>query len=116
MEAPGWGNAVQASRCIYPPGWELYELLGIDSYVGEVAGHGVRLTFDYGLYSWGLTLHEDMARLHTVTYEAMGGVEAKLIVPTGDSGGYTGLYFDKLDSVSLNLVGEDLTPGSSRLH
>ena len=56
-----------------------------------------------------------MASLHTVTYETIGGVESKLIVPTGDSGGYTGVYFDKLDSVSLNLVGEDLTPAQQQV-
>ena len=56
-----------------------------------------------------------MARLHTVTYETIGGVEAKLIVPTGDTDGYTGVYFDKLDGVSLNLVGEDLTPAQQQV-
>ena len=83
--------------------------------MGEVVGDGVRLTFDYGMYSWALELREDMAHLHTVTYETIGGVEAKLIVPTGDSGGYTGVYFDKLDSASLNLVGEDLTPAQQQV-
>ena len=56
-----------------------------------------------------------MARLHTVTYETISGVEAKLIAPTGDTGGYTGVYFDKLDGVSLNLVGEDLTPAQQQV-
>ena len=78
-------------------------------------GDGVTLTFDYGRDSWTLKQREDMAHLHTVTYETIGGVEAKLIAPTGDSGGYTGLYFAKLDSASLNLVGKDLTPAQRQV-
>ena len=115
VEAPGWGECCPGFSLHLPPSWELYELQGIDSYVGEVVGQGVRLTFDYGLYSWSLKLHEDVAHLHTVTYESIGGVEAKLIAPTGDTGGYTGVYFDKLDGVSLNLVGEDLTPAQQQV-
>ena len=42
-----------------PPGWELNELQGIDSYVGEVVGGGVRLTFDYGGFSWTLDPADD---------------------------------------------------------
>ena len=115
VEAPGWSARYPGFSLNLPPGWELNELQGIDSYVGEVVGDGVKLTFDYGMYSWALELREDMAHLHTVTYETIGGVEAKLIVPTGDSGGYTGVYFDKLDSASLNLVGEDLTPAQQQV-
>ena len=37
-----------------PPGWQLKEMQGIDSYVGEVVGDGVRLEFDYGMHSLGL--------------------------------------------------------------
>ena len=115
VEAPGWGARYPGFSLHLPPGWELYELQGIDSYVGEVVGDGVRFTFDYGMYSWTLKQREDMAHLHTVTYETIGGVEAKLIVPTGDSGGYTGVYFAKLDSASLNLVGKDLTPAQQQV-
>ena len=81
MEAPGWGASYPGFSLHLPPGWELYELQGIDSYVGEVVGDGVTLTFDYGRDSWTLKQREDMAHLHTVTYETIGGVEAKLIAP-----------------------------------
>ena len=30
--------------------------------------------------------------------------------PTGDSGGYTGIYFENLGGQSFNLLGQDLTP------
>ena len=115
VEARGGGGQTGFSLQL-PPGWKLNELQGIDSYVGEVVGGGTRLTFDYGMYSWTLKQREDMAHLHTVTYETIGGVEAKLIAPTGDSGGYTGVYFAKLGvfDLRLNLVGKDLTPAHQR--
>ena len=115
VEARGWDGQTGFSLQL-PPRWKLNELQGIDSYVGEVVGGGTRLTFDYGSYSWSLNPGDDVAHLHTVTYETIGGVEAKLIAPTGDSGGYTGVYFAKLGGfgLSLNLVGEDLTPAQQR--
>jgi hypothetical protein len=36
-----------------PAGWEFHQLQGIDSFVGEFAGDGVVLTFDFGRYSSG---------------------------------------------------------------
>ena len=56
------------------------------------------------------TRPEDPERVYAVAYEGIGGVEAKLVIPTGDSGGYTGIYFENLGGQSFNLVGEDLTP------
>ena len=109
VEAPGWAYVPGFSLRL-PPGWELNELQGIDSYVGEVVGDNVRLEFDYGAYSWTLDPAEDPERVYAVAYEGIGGVEAKLVIPTGDSGGYTGIYFENLGGQSFNLVGEDLTP------
>ena len=77
--------------------------------MGEVVGDGVRLIFDYGLYSWPLNPGDDVAHLHTVTYETIGSSEAKLIAPKGDSRGYTGVYFENLGGLKFNLVGENLT-------
>ena len=62
-----------------PPGWQLNELQGIDSIVGEIVGEGVRLGFDFGRYSGSLADDDDP--VHTVTYEDIGGRRAKL-VPT----------------------------------
>ena len=74
--------------------------------MGEVVGDGVRLTFDYGRDSWTLKQREDMAHLHTVTYETIGGVEAKLIAPTGDSGGYTGYTSPSWIALASTLSGK----------
>ena len=109
VEAPGWAYVPGFSLRL-PPGWELHELQGIYSYVGEVVGDNVRLEFDYGAHSWTLDPAEDPERVYAVAYEGIGGVEAKLVIPTGDSGGYTGIYFENLGGQSFNLVGEDLTP------
>ena len=109
MEVPGWAYVPGFSLRL-PLGWELNELQGIDSYVGEVVGDNVRLDFDYGAHSWTLDPAEDPKRVYAVAYEGIGDVEAKLVIPTGDSGGYTGIYFENLGGQSFNLVGEDLTP------
>ena len=93
-----------------PPGWELNELQGIDSYVGEVTGDGVRLTFDYGGFSWNLDLAANPPHRYSVLYRDVGGFEAKLLTSMVPGEGYTGVYFADLGGPSLNLVGEDLTP------
>ena len=109
VEAPGWPSQPGFSLQL-PPGWELKELQGIDSYVGEVTGDGVRLTFDYGGFSWGLDPSDDPAHTYSVVYEAIDGVEAKLLISMEVGSGYTGVYFANLGGPSLNLVGEGLTP------
>ena len=42
-----------------PSGWELKVLQGINSFVGEVVGDGVRLVYDYGRFSWNLEPSDD---------------------------------------------------------
>ena len=109
VEAPGWPSQPGFSLRV-PPRWELKELQGIDSYVGEVTGDGVRLTFDYGGFSWSLDPADDPAHTYTVVYEDIGGFEAKLLISMKAGSGYTGVYFANLGGPSLNLVGEGLTP------
>ncbi len=41
-------------------------------------------------------------------------MEAKVVMPKEGQGGFTGVYFQDLDSVQLNLVGEDLTGEQQR--
>ena len=108
-EAQGWPSQPGFSLRL-PPRWEFKELQGIDSYVGEVIGDGVRLTFDYGGFSWSLDPADDPAHTYTVAYENIGVVEAKLLISMDAGSGYTGVYFANLGGPSLNLVGEGLTP------
>ena len=65
VEAPGWAYVPGFSLRL-PPGWELNELQGIYSYVGEVVGDNVRLEFDYGAHSWTLDPAEDPERVYAV--------------------------------------------------
>ena len=98
-----------------PPGWQLNELQGIDSIVGEIVGEGVRLGFDFGWYSNSLADDDDP--VHTVTYEDIGGRRAKLVRPKEGVEGSVGVYFEDFDnrgeaSFSLDLltiVGMDLS-------
>ena len=93
-----------------PFGWELNELQGTDSYLGEVKGaNGIRLTFDYG----GLEPAVDPADAYVFALEEIGGYEAKLHFPlTGD--GNTSVYFANLGGPSLSLVGEHLLPNQQQ--
>ncbi len=113
VDLPGWENQPGFSISL-PPGWRVNERQGIDSYVGEVVGDGVRLHFDYGAYSWNLDPADDPAREYEQSDEEIGGVEAKVVMPKEGQGGFTGVYFQDLDSVQLNLVGEDLTGEQQR--
>ena len=89
-----------------PFGWELHELQGIDSFLGEVIGDdGIRLTIVYG----GSEPAVDPAHLYVVALEEIGGHEAKLHLPM-KGGGYTSVYFANLGGPSLSLVGEHLSP------
>ena len=131
VNVPGWAGQVGFSLRI-PPGWRVRETQGIDSYVGQVLGDGVRLGFDYGLHSWRLNPADDPEHDYAVIYEDIGGVQGKLLISVDASGGgATGVYFSRLDGpmeqvvrdgvrVSfdygshLNLIGHDLTPEQQR--
>lgn len=89
-------EASEAFSLHLPPGWNLRELQGIDSYVGEIAGDDVRLQFDYGWYSNSLA--EDNDPDHDVSYEDIDGRRAKLVRPKEGSGGITGVYFEQVNS------------------
>ena len=94
-----------------PFGWELRELPDTDSYLGEVIGDdGVRLTFNYGRYAWNLDPADDPEHDYHVSYEDIGGMEAKLLISMNATQGYTGVYFPSLGGPSLSFVGENLLP------
>ena len=121
VEAPGWSDQ-QGFSLLLPPGWALNELQGIDSYVGEVTGDGVRLMFDYGSYSWGLNPEDEPEHEYLVSYEDIGGLRAKLLLPVKSPSGATadhppaiGVYFHDLGGASFNLVGRGLTPDQQRV-
>ena len=92
-----------------PQSWELRELRGIDSYVGEIVGDGARLHSDYGPYSWNLNPKDYPEHEYNVAYEKIGEVEAKFIWPKNSSGGTTGVYFSNLGGPQLNILGDGLT-------
>lgn len=89
-EASSWDGGFSLRL---PPDWELRELQGIDSYVGEIVGGEVKLHFDYGWYSNPLADDNDPG--HVVTYEEIGGNRAKLVRPKEGREGVTGVYFEQ---------------------
>ena len=113
VNVPGWTSQPGFSLSI-PPGWRVVQKQGIDSYVGDVLGDGQRLGFDYGSFMWSLNPADDPEHEYAVIYQDIGGAEGKLLIPVGASGGFTGVYFARLDGPSLNLIGHDLTPEQQR--
>ena len=113
VEAPGLADQPGFSLRL-PTGWELRETQPLDSYVGELVGDGVKLRFDYGRFSPSLDPASDPEHIYVLRYEAIGGYEAKLVIPLDASGGLTGVHFRAIDGLRLTLWGEDLTPDQQR--
>ena len=113
VEVPGLSSQPGFSLRL-PFGWELHELQGTDSYVGEVIGDdGIRLTFDYGENSWSLDPADDPVHDYFVAYEDISGLEAKLLISTKVNG-YIEVYFPSLGGPSLSIVGENLAPSEQQ--
>ena len=113
VEVPGWPSQEGFSLRL-PLGWELNELQGIDSYLGELVGDGVRLTFDYGELTSSLDPADDPDNAYAVNYWYNGGGAAKLLISLTPGAGYTGIYFSNLGGSRLNLFGEGLTVEQQR--
>lgn len=91
-----------------PAGWKFRKWVGIDSYVGEFAGDGVRLAFDYGHYSNSLP-DDAKAPTHIVVEEQVGGHLAKIVNSKVPSQGVTAVYLgDVGDSNVLYIDGRNL--------
>ena len=113
VEAPGLAGQPGFSLRL-PTGWELRETQPLDSYVGELVGDGVKLRFDYGRFSPSLDPASDPEHIYVLRYEAIGGYEAKLVIPLDASGGLTGVHFRAIDGLRLTLWEENLTPDQQR--
>jgi hypothetical protein len=97
-----------------PPGWEFHQRRGIDSFVGEFAGDGVVLLFDFGRYS--NPLNEAHEPTYVVAHESVGGYRAKIVSPRTAGRGKTGIYFSEItDGDKLCLYGENLTDSQQEL-
>jgi hypothetical protein len=97
-----------------PSGWELDKKQGVDSYVGEFAGDGIVLKFDYGEYSDDL--RDAVAPKYIVTKEKLAGHKSKIVYPRASGHGVTAIYFAKVaGSNKLCLWGQDLTESQQEL-
>jgi hypothetical protein len=97
-----------------PSGWELHQLTGVDSYVGEFVGDGVALTFDFGRSS--SSLNQAKKQDYVIAKESIGGHGAKVVSPRTSGHGITGVYFRKVPGGdALCLWGKDLSPVQQEL-
>jgi hypothetical protein len=97
-----------------PPRWEFHQRQGIDSFVGEFAGDGVVLRFDFGRYS--NPLDEAHEPTYVVEHESIGGYGAKIVSPRVPGRGMTGIYFPEItDGNKLCLYGQNLTKAQQEL-
>lgn len=98
-----------------PPGWRFRQLPGVDSYVGEFAGDGFKLTFDFGRYSDGY-LRKAKKPTYVVTHESIGGFSAKIASPKTPGRGITGIYFRRVGGADgLCIFAHDLTAAQQEL-
>lgn len=105
-----------------PPGWRFVERQGRDSQIGEFVGDGIRLTFDYGLYTNPLVEPGDAGYL--LSNERIHCKRARVIEPLEDPARITGVYFAEVDkqgeppfelTVGLEVHGEDLNAAQIEL-
>jgi hypothetical protein len=108
----GWQKLETGAFSLYgPPGWELRKRQGFDSYVAELAGDGMVLSFDFGRYSNPLSDAQEPS--YVIVYEVVHGVNAKIVSPKKPGQGITGIYFPSVPTAEIGnklcLVGYDLT-------
>ena len=114
----GWQKLEAGAFSLYgPPGWEFRKQQGIDSYVGEFAGDGEVLGFDFGRYSNSLSDAQEPS--YVVAYEIIHGTKAKIVSPKIPGQGITGIYFPSVPTTEngnkLCLVGHDLTAAQQEI-
>lgn len=111
----GWQKLDAKYFSIYaPPGWKFRKLVGIDSYVGEFVGDGIRLTFDYGQYSNSLPA-DAKEPAYAVVEEQVGGHLAKIVNPKRPDHGVTAIFFrDVGDTNGLYIDGRDLSASQQK--
>lgn len=110
----GWKQLDADYFTVYAPAtWTFRKMQGIDSYVGEFVGDGVRLEFDYGQYSNALADKKEPT--YVVSEEKVGGQPARIVSPRVPGHGVTGIYFrDVGDTNGLNIVGLNLSESQQK--
>lgn len=106
---------------LLPVGWKFNKLQGEDSYVGEFVGDGMRLEFDYGIYSG---YPGEGNPNYTITTEMISGYNVKIAIPkegTQIERKLTEIYFEglpeyfgygkisELGTIKLSIYGINLT-------
>lgn len=111
----GWEMIDGGDFTLYAPAnWEFTEGMGIDSYVGEIAGDGVVLHFDYGMYTGNFAASEE--ETYDIQYEIVSGQKAVIFTPKTTGEGLTGIYVEApRGEGNFTLYGENLTTEQEEL-
>ena len=111
----GWQRVDAGAFSISAPrGWNFHQLRGVDSYVGEFAGDGIVLKFDFGGYA--NPFKEQKSPGYFVVHKLIGGHPAKIVSPKAPGNGITGIYFLRtFGSNKLSLFGQNLTSAQQQL-
>jgi hypothetical protein len=96
-----------------PSGWEFHQLTGVDSYVGEFVGKGMKLTFDFGRYSTELRHAKKPA--YIITKKSLDGRTAKVVSPRTPGNGTVGVFVRLDRHHALCLWGQNLSIEKQRL-
>jgi hypothetical protein len=97
-----------------PSGWAANPQQGVDSFIGEIRGDGVVLSWDLGWYSSDLPFDDDPS--YQITIEEISGREAKLVrsIEHGAAGVFFPLFKggdpDGPSPTRLTIYGEGLEP------
>ena len=92
----------------------LEELQGIDSYVGNINGNGISLSFDYGWYTGPAT--NLPANEYLVTEEEINGHYKQIVKPIDSELNYTRIHLFKIsDSIANPGAYNSLTVSTNNL-
>jgi len=99
-----------------PRNWNQKRLGGVDSFVGEIVGPKVLLSFDYSDMGYANHLDEIDAKSHIIKTDSSGKYIIKIIYPKISGKGMTGVYIKhKSSNSNFQMNGENLSASNQKL-
>lgn len=102
IETKDWVNLQgEGFSVMAPMGWTLTPGQGTDSYVGTIAGDGMSLNFDFGMYS-GDEFKDQPG--YVSSKEIIDGKDGLIYLPSNTVEGSMGLYVQSSDTQILSMT------------